>query len=40
MMKIPTGKEYLVHVYKTTDDKFSKDMAAEWLEKGGVTVVE
>lgn len=40
MMKIPTGTEYLVHVYKTTDDKFSKDMAAEWLEKGGITVVE
>jgi HEAT repeat protein len=33
--KFPNGEEILQRVYETTEDPFARDMAWEWLQKGG-----
>ncbi|WP_100334016.1 HEAT repeat domain-containing protein [Bacillus alkalisoli] len=33
ILALENGKQYLFDVYLSTEDKYAKDMAAEWLEK-------
>ncbi len=40
MLLIRNGKDYLFQVYQNTEDRYAKDMAREWLERGGVELVE
>ncbi|MBM7702483.1 HEAT repeat domain-containing protein [Metabacillus iocasae] len=40
MLLIRGGKESLFEFYQTTNDRYAKDMAQEWLEKGGEEIVE
>ncbi|WP_223700484.1 HEAT repeat domain-containing protein [Sutcliffiella deserti] len=40
ILKIRSGKEFLWNFYQTTEDRYAKDMAREWLERGGKKLVE
>ncbi|WP_258535569.1 HEAT repeat domain-containing protein [Bacillus sp. 03113] len=40
MLMIDGGRDFLKTVLDSTTDRYVKDMANDWLERGGITVVE
>ncbi|WP_241738383.1 hypothetical protein [Anoxybacillus flavithermus] len=34
LLRMPNGLDILEHIAQTSDDRYARDMALEWLERG------